>query len=146
MAAPPTTIVAPLDGSVLAEAGVEYAAMLAGGLGASLTLFTAVGGEERTALDSFAAGEGISLDDAANIYLRRIAESIAADLHVETHYRLSDHPASAILDFVGDSDTTMIVMASHGRSGVTRWLLGSVADKVVQSSIVPVVVVSVRDR
>ena len=38
----------------------------------------------------------------------------------------------------------MIVMASHGRSGVSRWLLGSVANKVVQSSPVPVVVVPVR--
>lgn len=139
----PDTILVALDGSDLAATAVDYAAMLAKGLGATLVLFSAVGGQERTALEAFATGEGLALEDAADIYLARCAATVT-DLEIDVHHRISDNPAEAIVDFAADSGVSLIVMASHGRSGVSRWLLGSVADKVLQTSPVPVTIVPVR--
>lgn len=141
----PERILVPLDGSELAEAGVEYATMLADRLGAQLILFTAVGGEERETLKAFATGEGIALEQAADAYLGRLARSAPAGVDVEVHHSMSDHPAAAIVEFAEERDVSLIVMASHGRSGVTRRLLGSTADKVLRTAPVPVVTVSVRD-
>ena len=47
-------------------------------------------------------------------------------------------PAVAILDYVYDHNVDLVAMATHGRSGVARMLLGSVADKVVRGAGVPV--------
>lgn len=146
LVARPETILAPVDGSDLAGAGVEYAAMIADAFAARLVLFTAVGGEERQALAEYAAGEEIALDEAADAYLSRITRQLPDTVNVESHHRLSDNPAAAIIEFAGEIDASMIVMASHGRSGVSRWLLGSVANKIVQLSAAPVLVVSVRDQ
>ena len=49
-------------------------------------------------------------------------------------------PADAILDYAEKNGIDLIVMSTHGRSGPSRWAFGSVADKVVRSSIVPVLV------
>ncbi|MEO1060118.1 MAG: universal stress protein [Actinomycetota bacterium] len=144
MANPPDAILIPLDGSELAEIGVDYATMLAERLGARLLLFTSVSGDEKAALEEFARYEGIALDEAADAHLHRIAASIPAGVRVEQHHSHDPNAAAAIIDHARDHDVSMIVMASHGRSGVSRWLLGSVADKVVQTSPVPVVVVPAR--
>lgn len=144
MARQPEKILVPLDGSALANAAVDYASMLATATGAHLVLFTAVGGDERVALEEFAHHEGIGLDEAADAHLRRIAASIADEVAVDVHHEYSTNPASSIVDYARASDASMIVVASHGRSGVSRWLLGSTADKVIRTSPVPVTVVPVR--
>ena len=118
--------------------------MLATLTGADLVLFTAVGGDEKAALEEFAKYEGIALDEAADAHLSRIAAGVPEEVAVEWHHGHSANPGASIVDYARDHEISMIVMASHGRSGVSRWLLGSVANKVVQSSPVPVVVVPVR--
>jgi nucleotide-binding universal stress UspA family protein len=50
-------------------------------------------------------------------------------------------PAETIVDFAQENQVSLIVMATHGRSGIRRWFLGSVADKVVRSSHVPVLLI-----
>jgi len=50
-------------------------------------------------------------------------------------------PHSAILDYAADNDIDLIVMGSHGRSGVKRALLGSVTERTLRSTHVPVLVV-----
>jgi len=49
--------------------------------------------------------------------------------------------ADEIIKFVDSNNTNLIVMTTHSRSGLTRWVLGSVADKVIRSSKVPVMLV-----
>jgi nucleotide-binding universal stress UspA family protein len=49
--------------------------------------------------------------------------------------------ANSIVDFARDNGVDVIVMSTHGRSGVQRWLLGSVADRVVHAATVPVMLV-----
>lgn len=144
MAERPETILVPLDASKLATVAVDYAAMLAEATGARLILFTAVGGAEREALEDFAANERISTDEAAEAHLRRVAAGVQQGIPVEHHHANSENPAASIADYAAAKDVSMIVMASHGRSGVGRWLLGSVATKVLGISPVPVTVVPVR--
>jgi len=67
-------------------------------------------------------------------------EAAAAGLSVETAIEVGK-PIRSIVEYAGDADVDGIVMGSHGRSGVTRILLGSVAEAVVRRSPVPVTVV-----
>ena len=48
------------------------------------------------------------------------------------------HPAEEILRYADEKEVDLILMATHGRSGIKRWALGSVADKVLRSSTIPV--------
>ena len=54
-------------------------------------------------------------------------------------------PHEAILEYAAENDADAIVMATHGRTGVERFLLGSVTERVVRRSPVPVLVVRVED-
>ena len=51
------------------------------------------------------------------------------------------NPAETICDFAEENEIDLIAMSTHGRGGITRWALGSVADKVVQSSSKPVLLI-----
>jgi nucleotide-binding universal stress UspA family protein len=50
-------------------------------------------------------------------------------------------PAQEIVDFAEREDIDLIVMSTHGRSGMSRWILGSVADKVLRGTHLPVLLV-----
>ncbi len=82
---------------------------------------------------------------AADAYLQRVANSFSSDVDVEVHHQVARRAASAIVDFATKHDVSMIVMASHGNSGLDRWLLGGTAHKVVESATVPVLIVPVRE-
>ncbi|MEM9608372.1 MAG: universal stress protein [Actinomycetota bacterium] len=144
MYAPPETILVPLDASKLAAAAVDYAIMLASATGASIILYTAIAGDEEAALHEFAHYEGIAIDEAADAYLHRVAGSIPDNITVVRRHGHSHKPAAAIVDFAIDNGVSMIVMASHGRSGVARWRLGSVTTRVLATSPIPVTVIPVR--
>ncbi len=51
------------------------------------------------------------------------------------------YPADEILRYAGDKEVDLILMTTHGRSGVRRWVLGSVADKVLRSAALPVLLI-----
>jgi len=87
----------------------------------------------------------MALDEAADAYLTRAVASVPAEVDTEVHHRISSHAAEAILDFADEENVSMIVMASHGQSGIRRWTLGSTSEKVLRSSPIPVLVVPVRD-
>ena len=55
---------------------------------------------------------------------------------------LRGNPADKILEYTKKNNADLIIMSTHGHSGATRWLIGSVADKVVRHSPVPVLLVS----
>jgi len=76
--------------------------------------------------------------DEAESYLQGIARRYT-DLSAKVHTRvLEGSPAGAILDAAQREGATMIAMTTHGRTGILRWLMGSVADKVLRASEVPV--------
>ncbi len=141
----PHKILVPVDLSTRSEAAIDYAAMLARHLGSWLFLMVNVNLPERAVLEELAAAENITLDEAAQIMLMKYGtdRTIGTDVTcVVTH---AEFPANAILDAVEHHGIDTVVIASHGRSGMTRWLLGSVAEKIARASTVPVVIVPARD-
>jgi nucleotide-binding universal stress UspA family protein len=140
-------ILVPLDGSELAEQAVAVAVELAKPAGGKLTLFVAADREAAAELHGFADAAEMTRAMAADAYLDQV-EGRVKDLSVETARTSSDatNAAVEILDRAAEEDISMIVMSSHGRSGIGRWLLGSVAEKVSRSSTVPVVIVPAPGR
>ena len=140
----PTKILVPIDFSGRSKKGLMYAADLARGWSATLVLVSNINNPERALLEEWAESEHIKIDEAANIELRQLAEEVAVGVPVEFSVVYRDAAADGILDAADSSGADLVVMASHGRTGMTRWLLGSVAEKIVRSSKVPVLVVPTR--
>lgn len=141
---PPRSILVPIDLSSRSLLGLDYAAMLARATGASLVLYCNVNLPERSLLEEFGAAEHLSIDDAGQLQLRRHAEARAPDLEADVVVGYDDSPAHGILQAAEGNGVDMIVIASHGRTGMTRWLLGSIAEKLARTTTVPVVIVPAR--
>jgi len=133
------TMLVPLDGSELAEVVFTYAKELAGRLDLDLTLFHVCTPEEQ------------ELASMHRAYVERAVETIRQQSEavqqmtqsrgkaIKTVGELAvGHPADEILRYADENDIDIILMATHGRSGVGRWAMGSVADKVLRVSKVPV--------
>ena len=78
--------------------------------------------------------------EKADHVLESVQESIPAGIAVDTEIWAGD-PARAIVEFADTEDVDHVVIGSHGRRGVARYLLGSVAETVVRRAAVPVTVV-----
>ncbi len=74
-------------------------------------------------------------------YLEKTKESLGLKKVEVSSVVWFGHPADAILDYSQSNDIDLIIMSTHGRSGVSKWLIGSVAEKVLKSSSVPVLLV-----
>jgi nucleotide-binding universal stress UspA family protein len=130
----------PLDGSELAEVVFPYAGEIAANLKLEqLTLLHVIPPEEENLV---ALHKG---------YIERAAETVgnlcrdmqrtkgAGAEKVQSRGVLATgHPAEEILRYVGDNGVDLILMATHGRTGIQRWTMGSIADKVLRTSKVPV--------
>lgn len=140
----PTRILVTLDESVASEAAVPYAEAIAAATGASITLFTVVE-REATGLLGTPATAGAFLEDVRRQARAAILEAAAGALGargVTVEMVITDgDPADEILAAADADPGAMIVMATHGRGGAERWLVGSVADKVMRMSTRPVLLV-----
>jgi nucleotide-binding universal stress UspA family protein len=75
----------------------------------------------------------------ATTYLGQLADRFSKpDLEIETVVAVEPHTASAILDFAEHSDIDLIALTTHGRGGLGKLVLGSVADKIMRGASVPV--------
>ncbi len=140
----PAKILVPVDLSARSELAIQYAAMMAEKFDAEIVLAINVNLPERALLDESARAEGISVEAAAEAALRRLAHTHAANSPSSVVVRFDDFVAEGILHAVEISGADLVVIGSHGRSGFSRWTLGSVAEKIVRTAPVPVVVVPVR--
>ncbi|CAN5744933.1 universal stress protein [soil metagenome] len=145
-ARPVQRIVAPLDGSDLAEAALPAAADLADTLGVPVVLARALDAEEiRRAMQlgsspiaSYANSIGV-VRQAASEYLEGHAQALRnRSIPVSIEVR-DGAPAPELLDLAGAGD--LLVMTSHGRGGVGRWMLGSVSEKLVRQAKCPVLLI-----
>lgn len=135
-------ILVALDTSAVAAKGVDHAAGLADALDAQLVLFCALDGPVKRGLAEFAEVEGVTLDNAAGEYLGRVARGLAEQGHaVSFHEEESLDAAAAIVRYADTNDVGMIVMTTHGRTGLGRQLMGSVTEEVLRNTSVPVYVV-----
>ena len=132
-------ILVPLDGSGCAEAVLPSVEKLAKELKASVALLRVVYAHTFPGVDPTDAE--VKVVREGEDYLRRIEEGLKAKgLKVDSHVRYG-FDAEEILDHAAQKDIDFIAMTTHGRSGVKRFLIGSVAEKILRHSPKPVFLV-----
>jgi nucleotide-binding universal stress UspA family protein len=133
-----------LDGSELAESALEEGERLARSMGASMLLIRAVvppAGLYGAELVPGSLPVLEQLETDAREYLEGVAEHLTK-LGLEVGVAVALGPfADAILEAARENDIDLIVMTTHGRSGLERWAFGSVADAVVRRGELPVMVI-----
>jgi universal stress protein A len=137
-------ILVALDFSEYSTQALQYAADLARRYDAKLELVTVFD------VNIYAMPDGIPMFapgqfEQLTAELKRLLEDAKRDalaagaLQVETHL-IEGNPSQAILRFASEAPVDLIVLGTHGRTGVKHWLLGSVAERVVQHAACPVFV------
>jgi nucleotide-binding universal stress UspA family protein len=158
-------LIVPLDGSAVAEQVLPHAIELAKGLNVDITLITAVLSEfeyrkyieERveviagsTATRVFKGPyEEFKNEAAAKAmrYLHEVSKRLKAEGVPNVSQRLlQGQPADAIISLAQEIPGSLVAMTTHGRSGVQRWLLGSVADRVVRQADAPVLLIRAQSE
>ena len=153
-------VLVPLDGSEVSERALPHAQSLANAFGARVHLLQVIslsheyeasrggGGDSPTVVE-------YSLDTARQItaarqtraekYLQAIAARLEENgIQVETSVRQGS-ASENIANFVAENGIDLIVMSTHGRGGLQRFLVGSVTDRVIRSSHVPVLAIPPED-
>jgi nucleotide-binding universal stress UspA family protein len=142
-------LLVPLDGSALSEAALPQAATLARSLDCRIQLLSVVVPPRVVIADLAYVPDALGVSDEAlqadreraNQYLAEVAERLQHDgLCVQTAVR-EGPAADTILQHAQTMGARLIVMATHGRTGVERLLLGSVALEVVHRTLFPVMLV-----
>ena len=142
-------ILVPLDASRLSETALPFARFMADGLKIPVELLRVI--DFKVTEASCAPEHGRYLDVVASEmkdeglnYLRTIAKSFADASAVRCSTQIGE-PAEVIVDRAEAQPDTLVIMSTHGRSGAQRWLLGSVADKVLHATASPLVLVRAKD-
>ena len=144
-----TRILIPLDGSKTAENVLPYARFLAGAFKVPVELMAVIDIAEMAA--HLSAEKAPHLDTmvedgvrSSQEYLKRVAASFPG---VKVNCTVEKGKAADAIVEKGEADKgALITMATHGRSGVNRWLLGSVAEKVLRSTTNPLLLVRAREQ
>lgn len=135
-------ILVPVDFSSYAQSTIEYAAMMARKFDAMLLLVHVIDSFPYSVTDTFNVIEHRgSLETLARSALRNLSEQLQAR-HLTVKTRLVWGSASPeIVAEAGREEVDLIVMGTHGRTGLPHMVLGSVAEKTVRQSPVPVLIV-----
>lgn len=153
-------ILVPLDGSKLSEGAISYVSKMVTRLSPSesveVTLFHVI-----TALTHpihLQAGAGsVSIpynDEEFSIikndvtkYLEKVGQVLQQHKHVRVDCKiaLNENPSAEIVKALKALNVDLVVMTTHGRSGFSRFAIGSVADKVLRGGSVPVLMVKASD-
>jgi len=143
------TILVPLDGSELAECVLPYVESMIKEKQVEKVILVRV-------IETFLStvghyGEGISkeavdrlygeLTTTAEEYLKKIKDRISTDGVEVQGEIIRGAAAESVADFAKENNVDLIAVATHGHSGISRWAVGSTADKILRSSCVPVLMV-----
>lgn len=138
-------IVVPLDLSDTSARALAPAVDIARALGDELVLVTVNGSRLRADLSikELAASEHVDIPDLIEAYLKSRAAEIKG---VDVSYDMlaGEGADTTLIDYSKTDGIRMIVMATHGRSGLDRWRMGSVTDRVVRHASSPVLVIPTR--
>jgi nucleotide-binding universal stress UspA family protein len=141
-------ILVPLDGSKLAEGALRHVEQLAWEMKSSLVLLRVVRpprsvehpwAEEMMALNR--EREAVFKKEAETYLAGRKGELRNKKIKASTYVIVSQDVAATILDFAAQQPVDLIAMSRYGRSGPSRWVFGSVAEKVLQHAPCPVLLV-----
>ena len=152
-AAPPIrirSVLVPLDGSPFAEQALPWAAAIAGAARARLRLTLVHQSPSPPPLDE-ATGRlytriELSLRKVQREYLAKVADQVRREHGVQVaKVTLQGTPAPALARYVEEMDPEIVVMTTHGAGGIRRAWLGSVADQLVRSLEIPMLVIRPRE-
>jgi nucleotide-binding universal stress UspA family protein len=140
-------IMVPLDGSKLAECVLPHVKAIAKLSKASVELVQVI---EPVELPT-RGGIALSIDDIKQIeshskrdaesYLREVVSRLKKD-GIKAHLKLLfGKVADSLVDYIQQRNFDIVIMATHGRSGISRWIWGSVAEKILHSSSIPVLII-----
>ena len=145
-----TKILVPLDGSELAECIFPHVDMIMGGCGVGELVLARVLEPLQLApyadVDGFMGSKDIdrllaAQETEARNYLDKTQKRFQrAGVKLRTEL-LSGQVADTIADYAKKENFDLIIMATHGRGGISRWAFGSVADRVMRAGCVPILMV-----
>ncbi len=137
-------VLVPLDSSDLGEAALPYAEEIALRTGATITLLHCI--TEPGAIEASALGKDLAemvsvLQNAGEEYLTSVASRLSRK-GINVSYKVTiGSPANIIVSYADENAVSIIMMSTHGRSGIARWVFGSVTEKVLHGSTLPMLLV-----
>lgn len=141
-------ILAPMDGSELSECSMSHIKAIASGCSVPDVILLMVYEElPRSQLAAYTPSDFFEqakkeAQKYAMEYLGKKADELKArGINASVAFE-EGNPAEKILEYAKKNGVDLIIMSTHGRSGVVRWAMGSVADKVLRHSPVPVLTVA----
>lgn len=137
-------ILLPLDGSDTAQIAVPYAERLSGGLSSQLSVIHVREPYE----DKYVNMHRLYLEKITQAIKRGVknyADKAGKRKIIVESAILTGDPAQEIVDYADRENIDLIVMSTHGRTGITRWALGSVADRVLRATRKPLALIRVKN-
>ena len=141
-------ILVPLDGSELAECVLPHVATLVKGGAVTDVIFVRVVEPFHPPMvaDYIFAPEQVTkieteLKNTVEDYLAQLGKKVKFEGVRVSFQMLYGNAAESLAEYAAKMGADLIVIATHGRSGVSRWVWGSVADRILRSSCVPVLMV-----
>ncbi|MBI4283785.1 MAG: universal stress protein [Chloroflexi bacterium] len=144
-------ILVPLDGSELADSVLPHVAAIAKGCDVESVIFLRVAEPipvyyTTDEMYSLSAKETERLEAGARAaaanYLNQLMNRVKYDsINLQSRVLAGGQAADMIADYVTRNGIDLIIIATHGRSGISRWIWGSVADRILRSACVPVLMV-----
>ena len=141
-------ILLPLDGSPLAEQALPHAIAIAERFQSELILLQVLVPLPRAPTSTEATVLRAEEATAALVreYLKRVAASVQEPSITVQVITIEGRPHFQILQYAETNQVDMIVMCSRGQSGLSRWMIGSVADRVMRGANVPVLLVRAQKK
>lgn len=138
-------VVLPVDGSETAEAAARFAEDIARAEGATIVVLGVVVPvpAQTTGAESVTAAIRDFMTEQVTIEAARVRQS---GVRAEEMVVVADSPHQGILDVARDRRAGLIVMGTHGRTGLSRAVIGSVADRVVRHADIPVLLVPLKSE
>jgi len=149
-------ILVPLDGSELAECVLPHVEAIVNGCGAAEIVFVRAVEAVSLPYGAIADGAGVITEDNATQirkgidatneseavdYLSQLAKRVelkGSEIKTEV---LKGKIAESLAEYATQNDYDLVIIATHGRSGISRWVWGSVADRLLRSACVPVLMI-----
>jgi nucleotide-binding universal stress UspA family protein len=137
------TILVPLDGSKLSESILEHVVAIVNGCEAPQVVLLRIREPlDKQVREKLSADVGTMLDDAyqeeAVEYLDKIGAILEAKGITANKVVRTGKPAEEIIHYAKTNAVDLIIMSTHGRSGVSRLMLGSVAERIIRQSDIPI--------
>ena len=143
-------ILAPLDGLPLAECTIEHVKEIAKGCNVPEVVFLFVVDIAKNAYWAADVAPNVQIlqqaeeaqKEGAQSYLKKVVAKAKKDGLMVKGVVVEGNPADSIIEYAQKNGVDLIVMSTHGRSGVSRFAMGSVTDKVIRTAAAPVLVVT----